>query len=131
MRIHITGASGSCTSTLGRAVAGALGAPFVDADDCYWLPTETPFTVKRAPDERLSLLRAREIERLGHVDQAFLTWAAQYDDGPPDGRSLAKHRAWLAERRCMVLELRGDQSVADRLAAVLAACEKLFVPPRP
>jgi adenylate kinase family enzyme len=169
MRIHVTGASGSGTSTLGRAVAAARGAPFVDADDYYWLPTEHPFTVKRDPATRLALLRAavcepphvvlsgsilrwgaeiedafdlivflylaadlrvarlreREIARLGQADPAFLAWAAQYDDGPPEGRSLARHRAWLAARRCPVLELHGDQSVSERLGAVLAAIAPL------
>ncbi len=174
MRIHVTGASGSGTTTLGRAVASAISAPFVDADDFYWLPTEPPFTAKRAPEARLALLRtdvcarphvvlagsilgwgaeiedafdlivflyleadirvarlrAREIARLGHADPAFLAWAAQYDDGPPAGRSLARHRAWLAARRCPVLELHGDQSVADRLAMVVAARAKLVAPPQ-
>jgi adenylate kinase family enzyme len=172
MRIHITGASGSGTSTLGRAVAAALAIPFVDADDYYWLPTEPPFQAKREPAERLALLqqaacdppdvvlagsilrwgsalenafdlivflyldadirverlRAREAAQLGHADPAFLAWAAQYDDGLQAGRSLARHRAWLAERSCPILELRGDLSVDDRLAAVLAATTKLMRP---
>jgi hypothetical protein len=49
---------------------------------------------------RIERLRTREIARLGHADPAFLEWAALYDAGPPEGRSLAKHRAWLAARRC-------------------------------
>ena len=69
---------------------------------------------------RVERLRLRETERFGEVNPAFLVWAAQYDAGPLEGRSLAKHRAWLAERRCPVLELAGDLSVADRIAAVLA-----------
>ena len=165
-RIHITGASGSGTSTLGRALAEALGAPCFDADDYYWLPTDPPFTRKREHAERLTLalgalngheaailsgsivgwgaeledafdlvvflyldasirverLRAREIAELGHADPAFLEWAAAYDGGPASGRSLARHEAGLAERRCPVLELHGDQTVADRVAAVTAAC---------
>jgi len=56
MRIVVTGASGSGTSTLGRAVAGALQAAFVDADDLFWLPTDPPFKAKRDAAERAALL---------------------------------------------------------------------------
>lgn len=70
---------------------------------------------------RIERLRTREIERLGHADPAFLEWAALYDAGPPEGRSLAKHRAWLAARRCPVIELHGDFSVDERLARIFRA----------
>ncbi len=164
MRIHITGASGSGTSTLGRALADALGCAFLDGDDYYWIEARPPFEHKRAPALRaaqlrgdlsrharsvlagsivdwdaeiedafdlivflrldtalrVARLRAREIERFGVADEAFLAWAADYDGTPAEGRSLAKHRAWLAQRRCPVLELQGDLSVAERVAAVRA-----------
>ncbi len=166
MLIHITGASGSGTSTLGAALAGALGGVHLDADDYYWLPTPIPFTERRPAPERLARvladvnssydicvlsgsvvgwgdaledafdlvvflyleaavrverLRQREIKQLGHADPAFLQWAAQYDDGMQTGRSLAKHRAWLSERTCRVLELHGDLTVNARVTAVLEA----------
>lgn len=165
MLIHITGASGSGTSTLGAALAAELGGVHLDADDYYWLPTQPPFTHKRPAPERLASLladvrshaacvlagsvvgwgdalenafdlvvflyldpairverlRRREIDQLGYADPAFLEWAAQYDTGPPVGRSLAKHRAWLARRSCRVIELVGDMSVGARVAAVLQA----------
>ena len=35
------------------------------------------------------------------------------------GKSLAKHQAWLSARACPILELRGDLSVRERVAAVL------------
>ena len=57
MRVLITGASGSGTSTLGRAVAVALQAVFVDADDLFWLPSDPPFQARRAVVERARLLR--------------------------------------------------------------------------
>jgi adenylate kinase family enzyme len=57
MRILVTGASGSGTSTLGRALATALQAAFVDADDLFWLPTDPPFKLKRDAAERAALLR--------------------------------------------------------------------------
>jgi len=59
MRILVTGASGSGTTTLGRAVAVTLDAGFVDADDLFWLPTDPPFKEKRDATERAALLRER------------------------------------------------------------------------
>lgn len=59
MRILVTGASGSGTSTLGRAIAAAFQADFVDADDLFWLPTDPPFKERRNAVERAGLLRER------------------------------------------------------------------------
>lgn len=55
-RIHILGASGSGTSTLGSALARRLGVPHADSDSLYWLPTDPPFTTPRRPEERQALL---------------------------------------------------------------------------
>jgi adenylate kinase family enzyme len=52
-RIHILGASGSGTSTLGRALAGQLPAAFFDTDDYFW---QEKYTVQRPVAERLALL---------------------------------------------------------------------------
>jgi hypothetical protein len=68
---------------------------------------------------RVERLRVREIECLGKADPEFLEWAAQYDAGVLGGRSLVKHQAWLAARTCPVIELRGDLTVRERVAAVL------------
>lgn len=160
MFIHITGASGSGTSTLGAALAAELDCVFLEADDFFWLPTEPPFQRKRPEDERRSLLlaalthagravvsgsvngwgveiedifdgivflyvdttlrlerlRIRETQRFGKANPAFLIWAGQYDEGPPEGRSLARQKMWLAARKCPVLVLDGDISTAERLA---------------
>ena len=56
--IHITGASGAGTSTLGRALAARLGARHLDTDDFYWQPLEPKFTVKRPPETRVALIEA-------------------------------------------------------------------------
>ena len=133
-RIHILGASGSGTTTLGRAFADCLTYPHFATDDYFWLPTNPPFTEKRErsvrqqllmddltehdgwvvsgslcgwgdvaiplfelvvflwipQDVRLERLRLREHERYGEritpggdmheQSQAFLGWAASYDD---------------------------------------------------
>lgn len=55
-RIHVLGASGAGTTTLGTALAARLGCPHEDTDAYYWLPTDPPFTAPRPPDARLTLL---------------------------------------------------------------------------
>jgi adenylate kinase family enzyme len=57
-RLHIVGASGSGTSTLGEALATKLGIPQFDADRYYWLPTTPPFREKRAAEDRRQMLLA-------------------------------------------------------------------------
>ena len=55
--IHIYGASGSGTSTLGRYLAQRLDFAFLDADDYFWLPTDPKFTIKRPIEQRVPLIR--------------------------------------------------------------------------
>jgi adenylate kinase family enzyme len=57
-RIHISGASGSGTTTLGAALAGELEATHLDVDDFAWAPTEPPFMVRYAPEERSRTFKA-------------------------------------------------------------------------
>ena len=56
-RLFIMGASGSGTTTLGRAIASEWAVPHADADDYFWQPTSPPYRDKRAPSERISLMR--------------------------------------------------------------------------
>lgn len=58
MRIHITGASGTGTTTLANKVARELGCPHFDSDDYFWVPTEIPYTQKRLVEDRWRLLMA-------------------------------------------------------------------------
>ena len=69
---------------------------------------------------RVARLSERERRRFGRVEPAFLAWAAQYDEGRLDGRSLQRHERWLGQRRCPVLRIDGDTSTQDRLARVRA-----------
>ena len=171
--IHVLGASGSGTSTLGVALATRLGARHLDVDDYYWEPTEPPFVRPRPVAQRqrlldvdlarqaawvlsgslcgwgdryiprfdcvvflrvptalrLARLRRREEERFGdglvpggamHENhRAFLAWAAEYDEGGPDMRSLARHRAWLARLACPVVSLEREMAVAEQVGRVL------------
>lgn len=56
--IHIFGASGAGTSTLGRAVSERFGYVHMDTDDYYWFPTDPPFQQSRPVPERLTRMRA-------------------------------------------------------------------------
>ncbi len=73
--IHIFGASGSGTTTLGRALAEKLGVFHMDTDGYFWLPSEIPFTVKRPAEERIALMR-EDIEKHGKavISGAFTGW---------------------------------------------------------
>ena len=171
--IHIFGASGSGTSTLGRALAEKTSFRFMDTDDYYWLPAEPMYTLKRPIPERLALmardldecsdavlsgslagwgdpliprftlavrlvtptpvrmerLKQREYARYGRrilpggdlfeQSQAFLAWAAQYDDGLPPLRSRALHDLWQQKLSCPLLTLDGTLSLDELAEAVL------------
>lgn len=55
-RLHITGASGTGTTTLGRAVATQWSVPHADTDDYFWVPTTPAYTIKRDVPERRRLM---------------------------------------------------------------------------
>lgn len=55
--IHIYGASGSGTSTLGRYISEKLGYSFMDTDDYFWMPTNPKYTTKRSVTERIKMMK--------------------------------------------------------------------------
>lgn len=55
-RIHILGASGSGTTTLGRSLARHLRYAHFDTDDYFWLPSDPPYTHQRERTIREQLL---------------------------------------------------------------------------
>lgn len=54
--IHITGASGSGTTTLAKAIQDKYGYTHYDTDDFFWENTDPPFLAKRKVEERQKLL---------------------------------------------------------------------------
>jgi adenylate kinase family enzyme len=183
--IHITGAAGCGVTTLGCAVARALGARHIDADDVYWLATDPPYTEKRERSARIEMLdacfrmssergwvlsgsildwgdslvplftlvvflstpvalrlerlAAREAQRHGaRIEPGgdsydrhrwFLDWAAAYDAGTCEGRTRARHEAWLARVPAPILRLDGAMPIEKLVHQVLrqierAACEE-------
>jgi adenylate kinase family enzyme len=61
--IHVFGASGAGVTTLGRALADALGIPHHDTDDYFWLPTAPPYRYTRNVADRLRLMREMFLDR--------------------------------------------------------------------
>jgi len=172
-RIHLLGASGSGTTTLGRALAERLQCPHFDVDDYFWVPTDPPFTHQRARTERAQLLMddltaqdawvvsgslcgwgdvaiplfelvvflwvphdirmarlcRREHERFGkrilpggdmyESSQAFLAWAASYDEGGLDMRSRRLHEEWLGMLPCPILCFEGEYTIEEYLAVLM------------
>ena len=177
-RIHILGASGSGTTTLGRALAARLQCPHFDTDDYFWLPTDPPFTTQRERTERAQLLmddltahdawvlsgslcgwgdvaiprlswsssygfpttvrmerlRRREHARFGErilpggdmyeASQAFLAWAASYDEGGLDIRSRRRHDQWLSTLPCPILCFEGEYSIEEHLAVLMVEIQR-------
>lgn len=74
-RLHVTGASGSGTTTLARAVADAWAVPHADADDYFWLPTDPPYVTKRPAADRVALMEQMFLPREGWVlSGSMLGW---------------------------------------------------------
>ena len=57
LKLYIFGASGTGSTTLGKAIASDLDLTHVDTDDHYWAPVEPPFSIKREPLERVASMK--------------------------------------------------------------------------
>ena len=64
--IHIFGASGSGTTTLGKRICEELGYTLMDTDDYFWLPTDPKFILKRPREERIALMK-QDIDKAENV----------------------------------------------------------------
>lgn len=56
MRVHLLGASGTGTTTLGALLASELDLRHLDCDDYFWLTEDPPFSHIRDRDKRILLL---------------------------------------------------------------------------
>ena len=80
-RVHIMGASGAGVTTLGRALADALGLPHHDTDDYYWQPTDPPYREKRDIPDRLRLMHELFLPRPSWVLSGSLELVGRPDQG--------------------------------------------------
>ncbi|WP_407113505.1 hypothetical protein [Bradyrhizobium sp. LMG 9283] len=85
---------------------------------------------------RLKRLRDREAAHFGadavapggwrHDETAdFVEWASHYEAGDREGRSLAKHEAWLAGLPCPVVRVDGSRPLADLVEQLCSETERL------
>ena len=173
--IHILGASGTGTTTVGQRLARELDCAHFDADDYFWYPTDPPFQEKRPIKERQKLLRKdikksenwiisgcicgwgdifmldfdlvvflkvptsirlerlqkRQEEEFGlralqpggemhKTHRQFMEWAADYDQGDVQMRSLARHEIWLAHLDCPILKIEGDIPLNNIINKILS-----------
>ena len=81
MRVLVTGASGSGTSTLGRALSTKWNVPFFEVDDYFWLPSEPPYQKQRDPGARVALLLA-DLDRASRsvTSGSVIDWGAALED---------------------------------------------------
>lgn len=110
-RIHIVGASGSGTTTLGAALAQAMGVAHHDSDNFFWRPTDPPFTMQRPQADRLPMLRAAlPADGSWVLSGSLLSWGLEVADRfelvvflylDPEirmARSLARERVRYGDR---------------------------------
>jgi adenylate kinase family enzyme len=132
MRIHIVGASGAGTTTLGRALAGRLTCPHLDTDDAFWLPSDPPCQRIRDRAERQAVLGA-ELTRYPHwvLSGSLCGWGDLFvplfqrvvflwvppDDIPERCRRL--HEEWLAALPCPVQRIMDAGSTEDHLETII------------
>ena len=57
--------------------------------------------------------------------EKFLQWASRYDTGDIEGKTLARHEAYLTKQQCPVLKYHGVSSVSDITISVLQSIRKI------
>lgn len=110
--IHIYGASGSGTSTLGRKICEELGYKFMDTDDYFWLPTNPQYTTKRSTEERLALMKKDISENSNVVISGSL---AGWGDELIPLFTLAVRLVTDTEIRIERIKVREKQKFGDRI----------------
>ena len=84
-RLHLTGAAGTGTTTLGRHLADRLGVPHLDTDDFYWLPTDPPYTSKRPVRDRIEMMGASRGTGGWVISGSLVSWGDRVIEGADSG----------------------------------------------
>ena len=112
MRIYITGASCAGVTTLGHTLASLLGLSHLDVDDFYWLPTNPPFTTKRAPNERVILIQ----QNVGNAHWVLTGSCMEWGDALINNADLIVFVATPTPVRLERLAAREKERFGDRIA---------------
>jgi len=101
-------------------IVGWAPCPILDFTCIVFLYVPTAVRVER--------LRLREPIRFGNriakggdmfdTHEEFIDWASRYDNGDVEGKTLARHEAYLRNQLCPVLEYRDVGTVSDITASV-------------
>ena len=86
-----------------------------------WVPIELRMERLRIRERELFGARLLEGGDMFTTHQEFLAWAAGYDVGDIEGKTLQRHEAFLAQQTCRVVEVRGVHTVEHITAQVLKA----------
>ena len=80
MKVLIFGASGSGTTTIGRALSKKTEFKHLDADDYYWKETDPPFEIKIARSERNKNL-SYDFQLFDNViiSGSLVSWGAEWE----------------------------------------------------
>ena len=93
---------------------GNILIPYFDLVVFVYVPAEI----------RMKRLEKREYERYAgnryKESQEFLAWAAAYDEGSRNGRSLLKHEEWMKNINCSILKI-SNLDLDESIEAVLQA----------
>lgn len=108
---------------LSGGIAGWLPYPQIDVTlfVFLWVPAEI----------RLERLRSREHRRFGErvlpggdmfaAHEEFIQWASRYDAGDVEGKTLARHEAYLAAQTCRVMRFHDGETTMEITAAILGS----------
>lgn len=108
---------------LGGGVAGWDPYPELQFTCIVFLYVPTSIRIPRLR-ERERLRFGDRIESGGDMNKTheeFIAWASRYDVGDVEGKTLARHEAYLDTQTCPVVKLRGDDPLASLTADVLGA----------
>ncbi len=124
-RLLLNSLAGCESWVFGGGVAGWEPYPALEFTLIVLLRTPTRLRIER--------LRAREHARFGerirpggdmHAGhEEFIAWASRYDIGDVSGKTLARHREYLNQQQCPLLELSGDRPQVELLERVRSHLE--------
>lgn len=82
------------------------------ATHIVYVDTDTPTRIARLRDREFSRFGARICPGgdMAAQHEAFIAWAAAYDDGTQPGRSRPRHAAWLTGRTVPVIRVNGAEA---------------------
>ncbi len=108
---------------LSGGVAGWKPYPELDFTLIAFVTVHTPIRIER--------LRVREFERFGErirkggdmhdAHEEFIEWASRYDEGDIEGKTLARHEAYLANQTCQVVWIDGTLPIDDSIRTICSA----------